>query len=316
LNKKLLTVLDYLKANEKQYVSGALIGKALNISRSAVWKQIERLRSEGYQIIARSHSGYCLNSGPDHLDQSRLKDNKIVYLKSVESTNLTARKLAGENAPANTTIVAEEQQAGKGRLGRSWFSPKAKGLWFTIILRPELMSPAAANPVTLVTAAVMADYLNTVYGLPARIKWPNDLLLHEKKLAGILTEIKADLDQIDFLLMGIGLNINQDLADFPWELRKKATSIMIETGIILNRTELFLKIHDALIAAYQQFEEEGFAPFRARWLKYNETLGRKVTVKWAGGSLTGIANDLSEAGSLLIRDRQNEIHSVNYGEII
>ena len=316
MDQKLAAVLNLLKINEKQYLSGTLIGKTLGISRSAVWKQIEKLRKDGYQIKAHSHCGYCLYSSPDLLDQSRLVDQKIIYLQSVDSTNLDARQLAVENAPSETTVVAEEQQAGKGRLGRSWFSPQGKGLWFTIMLRPKLMSPADANPITLVTAAVITDYLNTVCDLPARIKWPNDLILHEKKLAGILTEIKTDLDQIDYLLIGIGLNISQESTDFPRELRNKATSIKIETGMVIDRTEFFLDIRERLIKAYRLFETEGFTPFRKSWIKYNETLGRKVTVKWAGGSLTGIAIDLSVTGNLLIRDQQNKIHQVNYGELI
>lgn len=309
-------VLAYLRANRGAYVSGAAVSRSLGISRTAVWKQINLLRKSGYQISARPHTGYHLDYEPDLLDKGRLADRNIICLKVVDSTNLTARQLAANSAPAWTTVVAEQQLAGRGRMGRSWFSPQESGLWFSIILRPPLMRPAAANPLTLVTAAVIADYLDRIHGLVAQIKWPNDLLLNGKKVAGILTEIRGELDRIEYLVIGIGLNINQKPGDFPAELASLATSLLIESGRSFNRTDFLLDIHRCLLQAYQAFEAEGFDAYRLIWEKYNNTLGRAVNVSWAGGSLTGLARGLTPEGALLVEKEDGTLHTVIYGELI
>jgi BirA family transcriptional regulator, biotin operon repressor / biotin---[acetyl-CoA-carboxylase] ligase len=316
LNKNRNAVLNLLQSNLNRYLSGTTIGVTLGISRSAVWKQINNLKKDGYRISARPHVGYRLDSKPDRLDETKLAGKKIIYRKVVDSTNLAVRQLAANSAPAWTTLVAEEQLAGRGRLGRSWFSPLGSGLWFSIILRPQSMSPAAANPLTLVTAAVIADYLKTAFNLEIQIKWPNDLLLNHKKMGGILTEIRGELDLIDYLVIGIGLNVNQKSADFPSELANQATSLMIESGTSFNRTELLLGAHQRLIRAYRNFETEGFGAFRHTWEKYNVTLGQTVTVSWAGGSITGVARELTPEGCLLVEKENGEIYTIGYGELV
>ena len=308
-------VLEILKANLGKTISGETISSVLEISRSAVWKQVKALREKGYRISARSRSGYCLEEEPELLDQNALAEMAIIYRESVESTNLVAHRLAEEGAPGFTTIIAERQLSGRGRLGRSWFSPAGSGLWFSVIFRPTALTPAAARPVTLVTAAVLADYLSGTFKLPVQIKWPNDLQVGGKKIAGILTEVKGDLDRIDYLIIGIGLNVNQKTEDLSTEIATVATSLAMETGIKIKRTELLINLRHALIRAYKLFEEEGFTSFRQIWIKNNITLGQQVNISWPGGSLTGLATELTNDGQLAIKNDYGQIRLVSYGEV-
>lgn len=296
-------------------MSGSLVSKRLQISRSAVWKQVQKLRQSGYTISAGQNRGYCLESEPDLLDPDSLAGNNIFYYQSVNSTNLTARRLAENGLPDLTVITAEEQLQGRGRLGRNWSSPKGKGLWFSIILRPTNISPASAAPVTMVTAATLAALLSDD-GFKVEIKWPNDLLINGKKICGILTELKGEPDLIDYLIVGIGINVNQQESDFPSELNGKATSLSIESGSFIDRTDLLnsalLKLYDA----YPIFFKEGFAPFLALWKKYNVTLGKKVIVKMPSATIEGSALDLNQNGSLILQDDSDKVHAISYGEII
>ena len=309
-------ILEILQANREKPISGSEIGSIFGISRSAVWKQIGALRSAGYRITARSNYGYRLDNEPDLLDERVTKGSQIVYLPVTDSTNYTARRLAEDHAPTLTTVVADHQTSGRGRLGRNWFSPPASGLWFSILLRPAYLNPAEANPLTLVTAAVIAEYLRADYQLPVQIKWPNDLLLGSKKVAGILTEIKGEPDRIDYLVVGIGLNVNQAAADFPPALKNSATSLFIESGHRFDRSDLFVNLHRELLKAYRIFEDQGFKPFHRNWEKHNITLGHQVTVKWAGGTLTGVADRLTAEGKLVVIDHNGDNQLVNFGELV
>ncbi len=308
-------VLEILRVNRGKTVSGEMISRSLKISRSAVWKQIQRLRENGYRISARPRYGYCLEEEPEQLDKRALAEMAFIYRESVDSTNLVARRLAEEGAPGFTTIIAEQQLSGRGRLGRSWFSPAGSGLWFSVIFRPAELTPAAMSPVTLVTAAVIADYLSREFNLPVQIKWPNDLQVGGKKIAGILTEIKGDPDRIDYLIIGIGLNVSQKVADLAPEIATVATSLYIETRMKIKRTELLINLHQALLSAYKLFEKEGFAPFRQIWIRNNITLGHQVTISWPGGSLTGLASGLNDEGMLIVKDVHGQIHLYSYGEV-
>jgi len=308
-------ILEFLQNKQDGYISGSYISRELGISRAAVWKQIRELRRKGYQISARSNCGYRLEEEPDKLDSDLLEKHGIKYIPSVDSTNLVARHLAEEGHPSYTTIIAEEQLRGRGRRGRDWYSPSYSGLWFSVILRPEMINPAAAAPVTLVTAASLASSLNKNQDLPVKIKWPNDLLIKSKKFGGILSEIKGEPDRIEYLVLGIGLNINQQEENFPADIKTRATSLLLESGKVFDRTSLFLTLWKDLCRAYEVFLEEGFAPFRDQLLTYNSFLGQEVKVTWAGGSLEGVACDLDRDGSLLIMDNKGELQKIYYGEI-
>lgn len=309
-------ILTYLKANGGSYISGQDLSARLGISRAAVSKQVGKLRLAGYRISSATNRGYSLVGEPDRLDSKLLEAQNITCLTLTESTNREAKRLAEKGLPGFNCIAAEEQSEGRGRLGRDWFSPPGSGLWFSILLKPDTVTPAEAAPITLVTAAVIADYFNQTLKLPVKIKWPNDLLVNEKKLGGILTELKGEPDHIDYLIIGIGLNISQNTEDFPPGLRGKVTSLFIESGALQNRTSLLLQLRDRLFKAYQLFFQEGFKPFSAQWKKHSSTLGRKVTVRLAGQTVSGKAEDITEQGALILTDNNGAKKIINYGEII
>lgn len=241
---------------------------------------------------------------------------KIYYYRSLDSTNLTARNLAEEGAPAYSIVVADEQRAGRGRRGRGWFSPPGLGLWFSIILRPQGLSPYRIAPLTLVTAAVLARHLNDLYSTEIMVKWPNDLIATGKKIGGILTESKEIAKGEDYLvIVGIGLNINQSRNDFPPELKDLATSLFEIAGKKTDRKKLFLSIRQELFAAYDLFFKEGFGPFQQMWEKQSSIPGRMVKITWPGGALEGEALGLNHDGALLVKDRDSRIHNLHHGEI-
>lgn len=247
--------------------------------------------------------------------KAAITGKNIYYYQAVDSTNLAVRRLAEEGAPNGSIVIAEEQLAGRGRLGRSWFSPPGSGLWFSILLRPHLLSALEASPVTLVTAAILAENLNNRYRLPVKIKWPNDLLIEEKKAGGILTESKVTAGYIEYLVVGIGLNVNQKQADFPSEINRSSTSLYLAAGREFDRIALFQSLKKDLLEAYPLFYLHGFSPFRNLWKKHNLTLGREVVINQAGGLLQGQALDLNEEGNLLIKGLDGQKYQVSSGEI-
>ncbi len=310
------TVLTILYENRDRYISGEKLSKNLGVSRTAIWKQVKELRENGYRISSRPNRGYRMDGEPDQLDQDILKQYNIHYLSSVNSTNREMRRMAENGAPQFHTLVAEEQTEGRGRLGRKWISPPGKGLWFSILLLPHNLSPAEATPVTLVTAVALARCLVKSFALPVQVKWPNDLLINGKKTAGILTELKGEPEHIEYLITGIGINVNQDRDSFPAEISNQATSLAIEYSKDINRTLLLVELQNSLVEAYRQFLSEGFKPFRSEWKKISSTLGSQVTVSRSEGLIRGKAIDLDDDGTLLIKDSNNILHSVRYGEIL
>lgn len=308
-------ILAELKNNQDKYTSGSELSRGLGISRAAVWKQIGSLRRRGYEIQARTNRGYRLAAEPDCLDRARLEKEQVHYYRAIDSTNLAARILAAEMAPGYSWVVAEEQLRGRGRLGRSWHSPPGSGLWFSVLLRPGKLLPAAAAPLTLAAAAILADSFKDQYDLPLKIKWPNDLILHGKKMGGILTELICELDMVSCLIVGVGLNINQKQTDFSPGIRSLATSARLAGGRGFNRTEMFLFLKKRLEEGFHRFFESGFAPFQPLWEKADVTVGREVRATHPGGSVRGTAIGISADGALLLEDSRGRVHHIRYGEI-
>lgn len=309
-------ILAQLKAYPGEFVSGARLSNRFGLTRAAVWKQVQTLRREGYAILAAPRKGYRLEEEPDRLDGKTLGLHKFLYYPAVESTNATVRALAEQGAADGTVVIAEEQLQGRGRRGRHWFSPPGKGLWFSMLLRPPGISPLSAAPITLVAATALGQELRRESGLHITLKWPNDLLLEGKKIGGILTELKGEPDLVEYLIIGAGLNINQSEADFPPELRETAGSLALAAERVFNRTALFMPLIKELEEACSIFFEQGFSRFRGLWIELNETLGKEVTVTWPGGTIRGAALDLDESGALLLRDLEDIVHRINFGEIV
>src|SRR5271170_6533657 len=238
-------ILSALRAN-LDGVSGAELAEQLGISRAAVWARIEELRRVGFEIEAGPHFGYRLVDEPDALFAddllARLGKTKVIgrdiqVFEQTTSTNDVIEKLARDGVKEGVVVFAESQTKGRGRLGRKWISPERKGLWFSILLRPDLR-PQETTQLTVASATALRRAIQSETGLKPEIKWPNDILIHGKKVAGILTELNAELDKVRYVILGIGVDVNLDTGEFPAELKKIATSLKIESGEIISRAEL------------------------------------------------------------------------------
>jgi len=310
-------IIDFIKKNNNP-ISGEDISRHFNISRAAVWKYIEELREKGYVIKAAPHIGYSLISVPDKLLPTEVQyglrtktfGKEIKYYESLESTMDTAFAFGLKGASEGTVICAETQKKGKGRMGRKWESPKGKGLYFSVILRPEMRAVEIAK-LTLFSAVAVCEALRNVSGLDIAIKWPNDLLMGNQKIAGILTELSAEIDQVHFVVIGVGINVNTSLKRLP----DVATSLMAESSRRFSRIEILQEILRSKEKWYQLLKSEGFDPILKRWKALSSTLGRRVRLVEMFRRREGVAIDLSENGSLLIKGADGEIFSAISGDV-
>lgn len=315
-------VLRMLKQGSPEFVSGEEICKALSVTRTAVWKNINALKEDGYKIEARSRAGYLFKSAPDIPYPQEIREglftrvfgHKIYHYNSVPSTNLLARELAQKGAPEGTLVVAEEQTGGKGRLGRSWHSPRGKGLCFSLIFRPPA-APAQAAQLTILAAVALTGAIRKETGLMAGIKWPNDLLFEGKKICGILTEMSAEMDRVNHLVLGAGINVNQSAEDFPEEVRDTATSLLLALNRPVPRVRLIQSILASIEKWYNRWLTEGFTPALGRWKDFSVTLQRPVRIHTLKESWDGWAEDLDEEGALILRMPDRSRRRVVSGEV-
>lgn len=313
-------ILDLLKNGNNTYVSGEELSRALAVSRTAVWKQIQTLRREGYKIDAQSRLGYRLREVPDKLFPGEIREGlkaellaqNIVYRESVSSTNDLAKGLAAEGAADGTVVIADEQTGGRGRRGRPWVSLPGRGVWVSIILRPRI-SPAEAQKATLMAAAATHAAIRRVTGQVVGIKWPNDLVCNGRKLVGILTEMSAEMDSVNYLVIGIGTNVNVPEELFPAEVRTKAASLMMLTGEPVSRLAYLRALLEELENGYRRFTSGCFSEILEEWQKNCITLGQKVRVE--GPGFTGVAVGTDPDGALLVRKADGEIVCVTAGDV-
>ncbi|NLI69736.1 MAG: biotin--[acetyl-CoA-carboxylase] ligase [Firmicutes bacterium] len=241
--------------------------------------------------------------------------NRVFFFPSLDSTNRKIYDLALEGAPEGTLILAEEQSAGKGRLGRSWSSLPYRGLWFSLLLRPENMTPEKMAPFTAAAAAIAASGLRGVTGLPVSVKWPNDLLINGKKLGGALARVKMQSHRIHFMILGMGINVNHRIDDFPAELKEKATSLHIEGKTIYDREAICATILNGLEVGYRLFLECGFSAFLELWRELDFMPGQRITVEYGTTTFRGTAMGIDEKGALIARGFSGERKHFPYGEI-
>jgi BirA family biotin operon repressor/biotin-[acetyl-CoA-carboxylase] ligase len=305
---------------QPQYVSGEEISRQVGCSRAAIWKHIEELRQEGYEIEARPRSGYRLVYRPDRVAPEEISyhlhtqkfGRKIRYQEVVHSTQILAHEWAREGIEEGALVVAEQQEAGRGRLGRKWYSPSHTGVWMSLILRPSILLTDASH-LTLLASLGVKQGIERVTGLPIQIKWPNDLLIHGKKICGILTELRGEQDQVHYVIIGIGINVNTPKESWPEEIRRIATSLAIELGGPVHRASLIAAILEELEEVYQQYMNQGFTKIKAQWEKSSGILGKSIVARTAQGTYTGIAEQLTGQGALLLRTDQGliPIHSAD-----
>jgi len=278
-------ILSLLRGHGSDFISGQEISRRLGVSRTAVWKHIRSLREGGYDIESHSKIGYRLIETPDRLYGHELESllkgkvfgQKVIYREKVGSTNELAKEMAEKEAVSGTVVVAEEQTTGKGRMERVWYSPSGQGLWFSVILRPEI-SPVDASKLTLMCAVGVAKTIRETVGIPAGIKWPNDVLIGNRKVSGILIEMNAEIDKINYLVVGIGVNVNLDRAQVPGELSDIAVSLEEQNRLKVTRIQLLAALLNNLDSLYLDFLDGKFNQILTAWKEMSITLNRWVKV--------------------------------------
>lgn len=315
-------ILALLREHYPDYISGQEISHRLGVSRTAVWKHICSLREGGYEIESHSKIGYRLMETPDRLYghelagllKGKVFGQEVIYRESVGSTNELAKELAQKGAAQGTVVIAEEQTKGKGRMGRVWYSPSKEGLWFSVILRPEI-SPVDAAKLTLMCAVGVAGTIRELTGIPAGIKWPNDVLIDNRKVCGILVEMSAETDKINYLVIGIGVNVSLNETKIPGELGGIAVSLEGQQKLQVTRAELLAALLNNLDILYERFLTGGFADILKTWKEMSVSLNRWVRVVSGNVLDEGMAFDLDDDGALLLMKKDGTLKRVLSGDV-
>lgn len=317
-------ILAMLKLNIGEWVSGEALSDKLGCSRTTIWKGLKKLQAEGYQVEASTKKGYRLPIPPDILSPEEVQPGlrtklfgkeHYLYFREIGSTNSHARSLAAENYPEGTVVVAHTQSEGRGRRGRNWYSPAGEGLYVSIILRPRIPLREMSR-VSLFAAAAVAVTLEKEFNLSPRIKWPNDVLLNGRKVAGILTEAVADMDGIDYVVTGIGINVFNRAEDFPADLRSPATSIQQEYDRSCSRIKLLQGLLYNLEQYYEQVISGDFSEVLDKVRNASAVIGQEVKLDNINGELVGKAIDIDHNGFLFVLDNNGVTHMVMSGEIM
>ena len=308
-------ILSALK-NTEGYISGEELSHSLNITRSAVWKHIGQLRDDGYMITSVRNRGYKLENDFDMIDEEKVGfhgetvGKKLIVLKSTDSTNNELKRLARDGEESGTVVCAYTQTAGKGRFGRQWESDKG-GLYFSIFLKADL-PPGDIASITLASGYAVCLAIRKYTGLDAKIKWPNDIIIENRKVCGILTEMAAQSDRLDYIVTGIGINVNN--CEFPEEIRHKATSVFMETGKLTDKSAFFSKVLEYLDKVLTSFLVSISIEDMADFKKLCATLDREVSVQRGENILTGKAVDITAKGELVIKTDDGEVN-ISSGEV-
>jgi BirA family transcriptional regulator, biotin operon repressor / biotin---[acetyl-CoA-carboxylase] ligase len=315
-------ILRILRSYPSDFVSGEEISRLLKLSRTAIWKRVRNLRTVGYVIEALPRIGYRLIQSPDLLLPSEIDPllrtewmgKKVHYFNSVDSTNSTAYQLALDGAKEGEVVIGESQERGRGRLGRQWVSPPFLNLYLSVVLRPKI-PPHRASLITFMAAVAVAETIERHSGLTPTIKWPNDLLLREKKVAGLLNEIHSETDRIHFIILGMGVNLNMDAKEFPKDIRTLATSLKAEKGQSVSRKAFAALLLEELERWYGIFLKEGGAPVLKAWRDRAQIQGKEVRVTSFDEVRIGRAVDVDSDGALILESRGGERKRIVAGDI-
>lgn len=313
-------ILKLLKETDG-YISGQELCEKFGVSRTAIWKVINQLKEEGYEIEAVRNKGYILKGSADVLSKEELESTihtkwageNVVFFEETVSTNNEIRSLAEQGVPHGTLAVAEKQLGGKGRRGRVWTSPAGVGIWMSMLLRPQI-DPLAASMLTLVMALAAKKGIEISTGLKSEIKWPNDLVLNKKKICGILTEMSTELMEIQYVIPGIGINVNQK--DFPDDIKATATSLYIESGKIQKRSEIIAAIMEAFEGYYDTFiKTQDMSGLIEEYNANLVNLGNEVCVLDPAGEFRGVSEGINKEGALLVRLADGTLKEIISGEV-
>lgn len=314
-------ILILLKENRDGFISGEKISDKFGVSRSAIWKYINTLKEEGYEIESIPRKGYRLISSPDTLTYGEVEEyletkfigRKIYYFDTIDSTNIKAKELAYKE-DEGTLVIAEEQTLGRGRLGRTWISPKKKGIWMSIVLKPSI-DPMKVAKITQIGAAAIALALEDL-GIEAFIKWPNDIVMNGKKVCGILTEMSCELNMINYVIMGVGINVNLDSEDFSGEVSKIGTSLKIQSGKVIDRKKLlglFLNRFEELYISF--VEKDNFSETLKVCREKSILIGKEVRIIKGKDEEKGKVLGINDDGELIIDYENGKIGNVLSGEV-
>jgi len=313
-------LLLILKQNT-DYISGEAISDSLGVSRSAIWKVINKLKNEGYIIESKTNKGYKLISVPDIISEQELKDGlntkyvgqKIYSFDEINSTNEQAKKQAGSGAINGSLFIADRQTGGRGRLNKQWSSPEKVGVWMSILLRPDVL-PSKIMQISLISGIVICKAINNQTGLNAQIKWPNDIIINGKKVCGILTEMVTEEQRISFVVNGIGVNVNT--LEFPEEIKDIATSLYLETGKMFSRKLLIQEILTSFEEYYEKFIfSDELTSIIDEYRSMCLNIGKEVVVIMNNKQIKGTAVGITEIGELIIKTETGEIINVSSGEV-
>ena len=313
-------ILNELKRAEN-YISGEYLSSTLNISRSAIWKHIKNLKSKGYLIDGISNKGYKLISSPDLLNKSELLPllntsiigKNIIHFDDIDSTNIKAKELAQKDIEDGSIIISEKQTLGSGRFNRKWFSPLG-GLWFTLVLRPNI-PPTEAPKITQIAAASIYKTLRD-FNINTTIKWPNDILLNDKKLCGILAEMKCDMDRVHYLILGIGMNINIDENAFDESVKSIATSLKLEYNRQFERREILAGFLNHFETLYNKFVYNfDLSETISICREHSNIFGKQAKLITYNTEEIVTCISLSDGGDLIVKDSNGNEKSVLAGEI-
>lgn len=306
--------------NRDGFVSGEELSRRLHITRAAVWKRIHKLRAQGYDIAAAGKKGYTLIPQEDSLLPGILQKDlstawagrpPILYEEEMTSTNTVLRHAAEQGAENGTAALCETQSGGKGRMGRTWTSPRGEGIWTSLLVRPKL-PPLQAPLITLAAALAMAKAVEGETGLSPQIKWPNDLVLSGKKICGILLELSSDMDAIHYVVVGTGLNVGKNA--FPPEIAHRATSLEAELGRKVSRAAILRAYWHEMETAMALLEEKGLKGILADYEKRSCTLNSRVRVQGTV-EMEGIAVSMDDSGALLVKDDQGTVRRILAGDV-
>lgn len=308
----------YFLKKSAVHVSGEQMSEELNISRAAVWKYIDQLRQDGYEIAAVPHVGYKLESAPDRLLaheityqlKTKYIGQNVVVKETATSTMDEAFALGLAGCPNGTLVCAETQSLGRGRLGRKWVSPKGKGLYFSIVLRPDFALTQMPF-VTLMSAVAIAQAIKDTCDIDVSIKWPNDILIGKQKISGILTEMRAEMDQVKLIVIGIGMNVNSSSS----QLVDNAASLKMFTKSHVDRIVLLQNILEQIEKGYETLKKKGVKPILTEWKKRSHTLKKRVRVHQGDVVVEGVAHDLGDDGSLLIQKDNGKLYKHIAGDV-
>lgn len=315
-------ILSLLKSNKNNFISGEKISNTLGVSRASVWKHINALKADGYLIESISRRGYMLTDEPDLLTYGEIKEylkteyigHNFKYYETINSTNIKAKSLAELGEPEGTIVISEEQTMGRGRLGKEWISPKYKGIWMSIILRPDI-NPAKVAKITMIGATSVCNAVKEI-GVDTYIKWPNDIIIDNKKVCGILTEMSAELNIINYIVLGIGINVNINNEEFPASIKNIAASLKDYHGSSIKRKELAGKVLNNFEILYDEFLKTGNIKSTIKICREKSTLlGKEITILKNNNYFNVRAVDISDDGELVVKHNDGSIEKLISAEV-